>query len=145
MSTPRPLRTANLNSHVPAKMHIHKSGLGGINRVAATGRISAAVAHHEGEVTTERGYTDSERYLRDVGGIYPLRCARLGWRDDAQSCGIIVSIRLLCWLINDSSGSIDRVGLDCYVLGSSRTDLGYRPKSTTKRQAGVGEHHAQIR
>lgn len=40
----------DLNPHVPAKMHIHDSVLAGINRGAANGRISAAVADHYGEV-----------------------------------------------------------------------------------------------
>ena len=50
MTTRHPLRSGDLNPHDPTKMHIHKSGLGGINRVAATSRISAVAADHEGEV-----------------------------------------------------------------------------------------------
>src|ERR1035441_9086348 len=45
-----PLRSVNLNPHDTEKLHIHDSGLVGINRSAANDRISAAVADHEGEV-----------------------------------------------------------------------------------------------
>ena len=39
-----------LNSHDTEKLHIHDSGLGGINRSAGNGCISAVVVDRDGEV-----------------------------------------------------------------------------------------------
>ena len=44
------MQTVDLNPHYMVKMHIHDSALAGINRSAANGRISAAVADQCGEV-----------------------------------------------------------------------------------------------
>src|SRR5471030_1209496 len=69
-----------LNSHDPAKMHIQDTTLNGINRAAANGRISAAVA---------------DRHREDDAGNMSIQISRsqgrLKWRL-SQRCVNIVRV-----------------------------------------------------
>jgi hypothetical protein len=79
----RPLRSGDLNGHDTVKMHIHDSGLAGINRGAAKGRISAAVADHYEEFDAGTCLSWIPAAIERRGRHISVAPPTVGWREDA--------------------------------------------------------------